>query len=446
MQTKITTYLANGKNKARSVSRGRSRTRSSRGSRMSGINALVANATQTSRSRSRSRAPSRVRSRGAPASSQSAGFFKPGKNAKHALDSYAKKGIVQWKEDGGVANNFQVAPLAQPQVLYIGHTTWAPEEIKKAICRSVLKRIMQKADIDLTDFTIAPPVPGGGPTTYVFKFQLWWQSTPQTNVTVTEQSVDFLLNTPNAFAIDSFSGLYSMLFPAVATDSGVFKRLVLYGPPGALPGNQSPLATLDLERTKIDICVKSTLKLQNQTSSSAEDNEADDVNNVPLYGKSYEGTGNGAVSRMVRETGHQQPVPSGPEDYLIRPGNPGLTILPAAYREPPLPSQFSRVQKSGKAHLDPGQIKTSVLNYKKTFYFANLVKILFTGTVLTEQNRQPQGNYRFFCFEKMIQFIGTSTANSIKIAFEVDTKMGIQVSDYRNFQTGMIPMKAITPA
>jgi len=388
-----------------------------------------------------------VRRKGYRGSSHSAGFFKRGRNAKHTLDSYAKKGIVQWKEDGDTATNFQPAPFAQPQVLYIGHTTWAPEEIKKAISRSVLKRIMQKADIDLTDFTISPPVPGGGPSTYTFRFQLWWQSTPQTNVIVTEQSNDFLVNTPEQFAVDTLVGMYSLLFPPTATDAGVFKRLVMYGPPGALPGNQAPLATLDLERTKIHICVKSSLKIQNQTSASEADNEADDVNNVPLYGKSYEGSGNGAVARMLRETGHQQPVPSSPNSYVIRPGNPGLTILPAAYREPPLPSQFSRVQRSAKAHLDPGQIKTSVLNYKKTFYFANLVKILFTGTVLTEQNRLTQGNYRFFCFEKMIQYIGTSSSNAIKIAYEVDTKMGVQVTDYRSFQTAMVPMKVlIAPA
>jgi len=383
------------------------------------------------------------RSKGYSGPSHSAGFFKPGKNSKHTLDSYAKRGIVSWREDGGVADNLSGITVgnAVPQLICIGHTTWSPEEIKKSVARSVLKRIMQKADVDLTDFTVAPPVPQGGPTSYIFRLQLWLQLTPSSNVSVTDITFDFLLTTPEAVAIDTVSGVYALLFPVTATDAPILKRLVLYGPPGGLPGNQAPLATLDLERTKIHIQCKSTLKIQNQSLSEAGALEADDVTNVPLYGKSYEGNGNGAIYRNTRETGFSQPMPTGPEEFLINPVKPNLTILPAMYREPPLASQFSRVQKSGKAHLDPGQVKTSVLNYKKSFYFGNLSKIMYTGSVLTQQNRQPFGKFRFFCLEKMIQFNKTQGVRGIRIAYEVDTKMGVQVTDYRNFQTGMIPMK-----
>lgn len=49
---------------------------------------------------------------------------------------------------------------------------------------------------------------------------------------------------------------------------------------------------IDLRRCKFDIYVKSSLKIQNRTVNTDANNEADDVDNVPLYGKQFEGSGN----------------------------------------------------------------------------------------------------------------------------------------------------------
>lgn len=112
---------------------------------------------------------------------------------------------------------------------------------------------------------------------------------------------------------------------------------------------------------KISYKVKSTLKLQNRSLSSSGEDDGDDVDNTPLYGKSYFGYGTFTEFNAAQYSG-------GLGDFCTN-GN-GIYADVAAnvngYVEPPRPVDFTNVKKSGKIKLQPGEIKTSVLTTSKT--------------------------------------------------------------------------------
>jgi len=177
----------------------------------------------------------------------------------------------------------------------------------------------------------------------------------------------------------------------------------------------------DLQRAKFGWHAKSTMKIQNRTINSSGNDENDDVDNVPIYGKVYEGKGNGFKSR----------TPTGAEDGVIA-NDANVPYLyqvnsnTSLFAEPPKPSQLFGVQRSGKAHLDPGEIKTSHLYHKVEFtvnrLWRMLRRVIVPGPVQELSKEMYQGVYRCFCFEKMIKTSADSAVNVMKVAYEIDQK------------------------
>lgn len=167
---------------------------------------------------------------------------------------------------------------------------------------------------------------------------------------------------------------------------------------------------LNLQKLLIQTTVKTSLKIQNRSLGEivGETGDASAVDNVPLYGKSYSGRGNG----LNRRNDASAVALVGDQQY-------GL-IKPAQWiQEPPQPREFTNVKYVGKAHLDPGYIKTSVLQDTFRKYFNTIFKDLYpnqtSATSLVQQKLKPQGSYRVFVVEKMID---SGSAAGISIAYE----------------------------
>lgn len=190
---------------------------------------------------------------------------------------------------------------------------------------------------------------------------------------------------------------------------------------------------------KLDGCVlhfdtKSDLKIQNRTQSVSATAQPDetDLNNCPLYGKSYEGSGMGpmlkgqeagvglmsAISfKANNATGLIQAIPSatGSTDVGIR---------------EPLDYQiFTPVSKVGKIHLDPGQIKTSVISKKIHMNFSKFVNYVLpelADTSTASGARTSNGrvaNYRMFALEKMLDANTTATPTAVIVAVENNVRV-----------------------
>jgi len=181
---------------------------------------------------------------------------------------------------------------------------------------------------------------------------------------------------------------------------------------------------------------KSTLKIQNRTTLASADDE-DDVANVPLHGKAYYGKGTGAHPYTVDAKFTTAAAGFFGDDVFG-----GLAKVPSEkwYQEIVPPSHFENVSATGKVVLDPGHVKTSVLTANMRIKLNELYRVMMNGITAnaTAHAKHKFGDFRFVLLEKMIMSEAGSGTNIIKVAFEVNLKLGAYVTMKRNTETAQM--------
>jgi len=321
---------------------------------------------------------------------RSGGFFK---TKKFKSNPETISGINYTGEFGGSAAN--------ANMVVIGHTTAPTTIIYKQMWIAVLKRLFKLADFDILETDT--PMPFGGKIITTFKTHvdagLGFDTFVFGSLTNTlKQIADYYADSARAWnqnfatrsnALEMFDMTWSPLRDPLV-DAYLYVKT----------------ARVRLDEMVVKIGSKSTLKIQNRSTHVADAHNADTVDQVPLYGKSYEGKGTGAVwINQEHSTAHF--VASG-ADGVIRP-NP-----PAQMKEPPKPIEFKGTQKLGKARIDPGIIKTSALYHTASHTPSMWVRML--GPCLWNSYTSPSvGRYRFFCLEKILD---ADEADPLTCAYE----------------------------
>lgn len=189
---------------------------------------------------------------------------------------------------------------------------------------------------------------------------------------------------------------------------------------------------LRLIDVKITYTVKSSLKIQNRSKAvstgagDATNDETTAVDNVPVYGKSYSGTGNGLIPKKMYEleTAAANPI-------VLTADNVFGTIIGSetdtSMKEPLQGNMFANAKYVGKAHLDPAQIKTSVLQTVHTMYLNTFLKTMQEvnaggGSSLVNRHQRQIGKFRVFALEKMID-VGSTEPITIAIENNMETSM-----------------------
>jgi hypothetical protein len=207
-------------------------------------------------------------------------------------------------------------------------------------------------------------------------------------------------------------------------------------PASGLSLNQ-PVFT-NIKDATIHLYSKSTLKCQN-TSVGTGGGDEDAVDNNPLHGKAYFGSGSGTEAMTFDDKS------TGAAGVPFRADNTygGMAVVPGNkwYQEPIGTSQFTGVKKYGKVLLEPGHIKTSVLTDFVTFKLNRMYKLIGVSNSATAHSKVLIGTYRFMLMEKIINAVTPSVTNAIKIAYEVNLNIGCYVSLGRFTHTA--PLNAI---
>lgn len=195
-----------------------------------------------------------------------------------------------------------------------------------------------------------------------------------------------------------------------------------------------------LEGTYVKFYCKMDLKMQNRTVTVAADNESDDVNNAPLYGKSYYGPGVGTRFKVATIT---QGLSANVNTGII--GNVGANL--GAFSSEPLDYQnFANVHKTGKIHLDGGQLKTSQLVKSFTMQFGNMFNVVNrqlsdvgSTTAVGDRSYVPSkiANYRLFAVEKMMDANPAGSLTNVLLAFEHNVRMSAVIKTYPQNSTAI---------
>lgn len=337
--------------------------------------------------------------------SKSSGFFK---TSKRSLKKYRTASLISKK---GVLLRIEAGNVITPKRCgYVGHATMPHNSVNLHLWRAIIKALAIKSNIQIDDFDA--DVPGtlvGIDITLVVRFNYDVNNT--TDVTYTIPGGGTWEGIANYFASQTY------------TQNEEFQFIKIGWTLGVIPSE------LHLVEAKIMVDVKSSLKIQNRSKNSEGAIEADDVDNVPLYGKTYEAWSAG-LRYDIEVTGLGKRFVANATNGLldITVDTNDTTIDPnGLLAEPPIPSYFVGIKKCGKVHLDPGYIKTSVLSERFTMSLDQFLIKLYGATGGSVKVRGELGKVRVFALEKMLE-VNTGplqTITAMNIAYEHDLKIGM---------------------
>jgi hypothetical protein len=210
---------------------------------------------------------------------------------------------------------------------------------------------------------------------------------------------------------------------------------------GIFAVNNEQLMRVSMVGLRVNVFVKSHLRVQNRTVNDAGDS-MDSVDNVPIEGRSFDFAGNGTTYRdYPANLSTQNPT-------LQCDPIKGVMYQPVAgstnslYVDIPKASQFVGCKKVMGNHLDPGQIKTSVLYDKLSIGLPMLYsKIYNNGLTVAGTLSAPRkvwlGKSRIFAWEKMIDavVVGPAGERAFNIAFEHNIEVGAMTTFKKQMQT-----------
>lgn len=335
--------------------------------------------------------------------------FRPTKRLKNAM-----KGVEATYE-------FYKEYVTTAQTAWVGHSVTFFEGLRLNVIRLILKKVFAKAGQNITNFGSSLASNGlTQPDVIRIRYQTQDGSVGSVeyvvanNVTETFNDVAFFFyNNAN-----------------LKQESVILKHILLLPMTNALGAFVDvPSVRLDLEHSYISSYFKSSMKIQNRTVNGI-DTATDEVDNVPLYGRQYGGTGNGAEWQGQHNGPDTKKFISNYNSGYIE-GSANSDDL----KEPIHQMYFKYVTQKGKIHLDPGYIKTSVLTYKRNSSISvlwNKLNMLFN----TEpKNRDSFGVFRFFGIERMID---TSVEGNITLGLEINHYMNLSL--YTKFSNKTAPV------
>jgi len=367
-------------------------------------------------------------SRSGASSSKSAGKFNKARGREGIMDKFVKKGVVLASERGGVMSTTAVE---QAQSFIIGHVTAGSDHVRSMCAYGLVKMIAQKLGRAVLDFNQLA-LPGGG---RIENLGIQYYTAGNGKASF---SADFT-------STSTWQDIYSQVlgfFNNHNTDVSFYMTVLewQYKSVATTPavGTQTQFR-LDLVKARVQMYTKSSLKVQNRTINTAGNDEEGDVDNVPMYGKQYEGNGNHIVygNHLAGALYPSNDILRCNADLLIqeKATNAALPQL----REPPPLSVLKNAKTIAKAKLDPGEVKTSVLTWSQSA----LLNVVLRKTTISNNlsplvTPQHIGKFRIFILEKMIQAVATDNINGMKLAYELDAKYAVICTAPKETTTTMV--------
>jgi hypothetical protein len=355
------------------------------------------------------------RGRGSSGPGRSGGFITTRKMKKTKRSRAARRGIVYTKEVGGKTTS--------ADCVYIGHITCPVTLMKANAFRALFKHLMEQTGLEVSDIDENLQM-GAGNEVQIFYTRLPGEllsvaayTIPVGGLTSVELLTQWAMGPLMAWNVDNSAG-QSTQFALLRYHKTTFSDTV------------STPVDVSMKQMRVTFQSKSALKIQNRTVNAAANTEADDVNNVPLFGTSYEGNSTGAIYCRRPTAGGAQPVFIG---SATRGNILGDVVGNNEPNEPPEPETFDKVTRTGKLKIEPGEIKTSVMTYNGTMWFNDFwLRINPTVTNSSGTIRKHIGKFRFFAIEKMLHFAAADS--EIVTVYEINLDMVTTVSFRRSFQ------------
>jgi len=380
------------------------------------------------RVRGRAQAQPRARGQGKIYSGKYAGKFKKSKKKSDPWAIYTNTGVQNTTEVHGL--------LADPDCIYIGHSAISIIQAYEVVTQALFRKILTKVGrLNVTD--IKQKIEGYHTlNSDAFKLELVSVNAESGAISLTDhtfgatESIYTLVGDNMASLAPSWSGFQSRLLEYMrGTNSNIVPTILrLYRKEANITTFWINAGELDLTNEKVHFKSLSSIKIQNRSLSAGGSSDAQNVENNPLVGYRYGLSGGVPIVRGTQGTAGNSSYLFNSIDHvtgvmLVRAAQFGT--LGSVFKEPAAPGVFTNCKNSNKVRLDPGQIKRSTIAYQVNMAYLTFMKALSDQLNGGTKVINIPGKFELFSFEDVIN---VNSAETIKMAYEVDRKMGVYLT------------------
>lgn len=327
----------------------------------------------------------------------------------------------------GTAVNYEYSntfDTAGNQTMLLTHSNAPASHIARVVVGTMIKTLFKQSGIFITSWwdNMTGVIEVGD------KFQIAFVRNAQTNSAEAKEYQVLAADVAGNFSnlVDKVVSLFPIIFninatgTELATSSVSFKQIAYIPFSVQIPNKR---VQLSLAGVKFTLFLKSELKMQNRSLTIETNNEADDIDNVPISGKAYDTKGSGFQFKLARTAlGVDSAAGRAYRNVGISNGiryDSGSSLN--GLLEPWQRKQIIGATASQNVALQPGQIKTSILVDTVKVSLDALMKSIYQIQVQTAPGtlevfpRLYCGHSRLFIWERVI---GVTGATGVKIAME----------------------------
>lgn len=308
------------------------------------------------------------------------------------------------------------------QCVYLGHTTSNYQQFAKYFCFLLVKKCVEDRRLDINNWADTAQGFNVGDV-----LSVEYQQTPISAVST--QSHTLLAADILSYDALATSLWINVFFALVNAGSYTNRSILRY----FVWTRSTDLRKFSLTNAKIYWRSFSDMKMQNRTVANVTDDDADDVDNVPLTGASYDAKGSTIYPKDIT-TWYPNDRVSG-NTYFSSPETT-FDDVPKSYAFMPV---AGKPVTSKKLMIAAGAMISSKLSDVSSMdvnaFWKRMAEAYITAS--DDYNQVYFGKCRFFAFERCIGNIGAETQD-IKVAFEVENKLSMSLSMYSNRFTSPI--------
>lgn len=314
--------------------------------------------------------------------------------------------------------------ITDPYCVYIGHGTCPQVHMRRLFFGSLLKLMLMKLNLTPADCE--------QPMTFLSLGDIIRIQFQRTQLGLLDDFSYTLAAAQPTFTtvLNGLITAYEAKVNSIVTTGGLYEvnqwkfKECRYEPDGS--GDLTSVR-INLENAVLHYQAVSSFKMQNRSVPSAEDDQTDEVDRIPLTGKVYNGIGSGSGYKRTAITAISEssfePVIERTNGVIAISAND--TGKPLSIRDPVEPHNLMRVKRHAKVYMSPGSIKTSILIDKRSMHisslFRNLIGISEADTV---KNLSTVGKFCFYGLEKQLEtVVGSTPTVLVQVAYEHDLQI-----------------------
>jgi len=325
---------------------------------------------------------------------QLAGYKGKGRKVKRKgnLNYQLNKGVILTSE--------RAVEQDSDNCVYIGHCSIPVNYGTQVVAMAFLKAICMDLGVNVDDFSRNTDGFNSGDRLYIN-----YRVDSEAGTTESTQEFNFNSKTYISLAVEI------AVFWQGCTEQVEFEQV--YFQPSAVTGMGK--RHWNMRTSRIMLTSTSTFKFQNRTVNSVGDEDAHEVDNVPLVGRNYFGPGTG--TRYVGRTTGFRPFYADKYGLFAKTGDNGFSL-----REPPYGQLFDNCKRSGGLSINPGDIKTNVLKENIRMTFSRWLRS--NRVVDYNGDEQPKGTLGHFNFYALEKAIGQISVTPVIVAAEQNLVLG----------------------